>query len=198
MLGKHRLTVHHRTATLLEHYGRGVVGGIIGGLWMVLVAAIYGLISGKGIWFPVNLIGATAMREMQGANVEALAQFNPRLASVGLIIHFLYAICVGFLFAGFLLVLPGRPLLWALVLGPLLWVLAFLALPLFNPVMERNLDPLSFAVAHIFYGLIMGLWVVREHPQLVGEEHPDAPHPSTYAPLLGTIIPSEGVGRRRA
>jgi hypothetical protein len=191
MVGKHRLVLRHGASSMLEHYGRGIVGGMLGGLWMALVATIYGLLSGKGIWFPVNLIGAAAMREMQYASPESLMQFNPRLASVGLIIHFLYAICVGFVFAGFLLVLPGRPLLWAVVLGPLLWALAFLGLPLLNPIMERNVDPLSFAVAHSFYGLIMGLWVVREHPQLVGEEHDDVPHPATYAPLLGTIATAE-------
>lgn len=38
-------------------YRAGMIGGLAGGSAMVLVAIAYGLLSGRGIWFPVNLIG---------------------------------------------------------------------------------------------------------------------------------------------
>jgi hypothetical protein len=58
--------------------------------------------------------------------------------------------------------LPGPPLLWAVIVGPLLWIGATLVgLPLLNPLMERYVDWPSFFVAHVGYSLILGTWVAR-------------------------------------
>jgi hypothetical protein len=146
-------------------YELGVVGGVLGGLGMVLVALIYGLVSGRGIWLPINLIGATVVRDLQQASPEQLMQFHAAAAGVGLMIHLALAALVGWLFVMLLPTLPGNTLVWAVVIGPLLWALAFVIMPLVNPVMGRNIEPISFALAHIFYGLIMGIWVSR-HDQV--------------------------------
>ncbi len=53
-------------------YRAGVVGGALGGLAMVVVALAYGIWSGRGIWLPVNLIGATIVRDMQSASIDTL------------------------------------------------------------------------------------------------------------------------------
>jgi hypothetical protein len=53
-------------------YRAGVVGGALGGLAMVGVALVYGLWSGHGVWLPVNLIGATIVRDLQGASIDRL------------------------------------------------------------------------------------------------------------------------------
>jgi hypothetical protein len=58
--------------------------------------------------------------------------------------------------------LPGTPVIWAITVGPLLWVVAtVITLPLINPLGERIIDWPSFIVAHLAYGLVLGFIVVR-------------------------------------
>ena len=148
--------------TMVYPYSAGIVGGIIGGLAMVVVALAYGIISQKGIWYPVNLIGATLLRDLQGASCADFQQFNLAALIAGLLIHLAISVTLGLLFALLLPTLPGAPALWAIIVGPLLWAIATLvALPLLNPVMERCVDWASFAIAHVAYSLVLGWWVAR-------------------------------------
>lgn len=141
-------------------YRAGMIGGLAGGSAMVLVAIAYGLLSGRGIWFPVNLIGATLVRELQRASPEALMSFHAGAFFAGLLLHAFLSITLGVLYALILPTLPGSPLLWAVIVGPLPWLAAtWIILPIFNPVMVRYVDWPSFALAHLAYGLIMGILV---------------------------------------
>lgn len=143
-------------------YSAGIVGGLLGGLAMVVVALIYGFLSGKGPWYPVNLIGATLLRNLQNAPPEVFQQFNLAALISGLGIHLVISVTLGLLFALVLPTLPGTPYLWAIIVGPLLWLSATLvALPLLNPVMQTYVDWPSFAIAHIAYSLVLGWWVAR-------------------------------------
>jgi hypothetical protein len=143
-------------------YRAGVIGGALGGIAMTAVAVLYGFSSGRGVWLPVNLIGATIVRELQIAPPEQLSAFNPIALIVGLTLHMALSIGLGFVFALLLPTFPGSPLLWAIIIGPLLWALAsILILPLLNPVMAQNVDRLSFFVAHVVYSIVLGWWVAR-------------------------------------
>jgi hypothetical protein len=143
-------------------YTAGLIGGGLGGIAMAIPALAYGLLSGYGIWYPINLVAATLMRQMQGMNRQELAAFNPAALVVGVIIHLVVASAIGLLFALLLPTLPGRPVIWALLVGPMLWFSATLiVLPQVNPVMSQLLDWPSFAVANIVYGLFMGVWVAE-------------------------------------
>jgi hypothetical protein len=143
-------------------YRAGLIGGAWGGLAMIVVAVIYGVSSGRGIWLPVNLIGATLVRDLQSATLDQLSGFNAVALIVGLTLHMVLAVGIGLLFALLLPTLPGSPLLWAIVVGPLLWALAsVLILPLLNPVMAEYVNHTSFFVAHVVYSLILGWWVAR-------------------------------------
>ena len=143
-------------------YRAGVIGGALGGLLMVVVAVLYGLISGRGIWLPVNLIGATIIRDLQTATFEQLTQFHASAFIAGLVLHGALAIGLGFIFALLLPTFPGRPLLWAVTIGTLLWAMAsLLILPLLNPVMHQYVDWPSFIIAHLLYGGMLGWWIGR-------------------------------------
>lgn len=140
----------------------GVYGGLAGGLAMIPVALVYGIASGHGIWYPVNLIAATLFRSWQQASVSQLTQFNYGGLVFGLSIHLVVSMALGFIFAILLPALPKSPIFWAFVVGPVLWAAAtFAALPLFNPVMSQYIDWMSFAVANIVYSFVMGVWVAR-------------------------------------
>lgn len=144
-------------------YKVGLIGGALGGLAMVVVALIYGLLSGRGVWLPVNLIGATLVRDLQGAPLETLSQFNAAALIVGLLLHAALSVGLGFVFALLLPTMPGPPLIWSLTVGPLLWSIAsLLALPAINPVMFEYVDEFSFLIAHVVYGFVLGEWIAHQ------------------------------------
>ena len=150
---------------LVYPYSAGVAGGLLGGLAMTIPALVYGVASGHGPWYPVNLVAATLLPEMRTLPPTALNAFDPIYLAVGLAIHLTVATGLGLIFAMLLPTLPGRPHLWALVIGPLLWLAATaVVLPTINPLMSNLLDWPSFGLANIVYGLTMGLWVARAGP----------------------------------
>jgi len=147
-------------------YRVGVVGGALGGLVMVVVALAYGALSGRGVWLPVNLIGATLVRELQDASIEQIAQFNLAALIAGLALHALLSVGLGFVFAVLLPTMPGPPIIWSLTVGPLLWILAsVLTLPLLNPIMAEHVEVSSFMIAHLAYGLVLG-WYISRQPKI--------------------------------
>jgi hypothetical protein len=151
-----------RVPTTVYPYSAGILGGLWGGLVMIPVALSYGLMSGHGIWYPVNLIAATLIRSWQQVTPELIAQFSLEGLAVGLAIHVAMSVGLGLVFAVLLPTLPGRPQYWAFLVGPILWFGAVYAgLPLLNPIMARNIDLASFAVANILYSLVLGSWVAR-------------------------------------
>lgn len=141
-------------------YISGVIGGFLGGLVMIVPAVAYGWLSGYGPWLPVNLIAATVTPSMQNMTAAELAAFDPLALIFGLTIHIIMATLLGLVLAVLLPTLPGNPLLWSLVIGPLLWLGATaVILPQVNPIMSNLLDFPSFAIANIAYGIVLGLWV---------------------------------------
>jgi hypothetical protein len=143
-------------------YRVGITGGLVAGAVMALAMALWGLLSGNGIWYPVNLIAATFLPELQTAPPEALAQFHLGGAVVGTLIHFTISAVLGLLFAILLPTLPGSTVLWALIVGPLLWVGAqYAILPAVNPRMDELVHQTTFVLAHLAYSLVLGWWVAR-------------------------------------
>ena len=142
-------------------YTAGLIGGAFGGMAMVVVALVYGLINGS-VWLPVNLIGAALVRDLQGASLGTLSQFNFAALMAGLALHTVLSVGLGLIFALLLPTMPGPPIVWSLTVGPLLWGLAgLITLPIIDPVMEQYVDKPSFFVAHLVYGLVLGWWVSR-------------------------------------
>ncbi len=139
----------------------GIAGGLLGGAGVAAVGLTYGLISGN-LWLPVNAVAATVLRDLQRRSPAELSQFDPVAVVVGLALHLAMSIGLGVLFTFILTTLPGRPLYWGPVIGPLLWVGATTAaLPILNPVMAANVEWVSFGLANVLYGLILGWWIDR-------------------------------------
>lgn len=164
MIGRNQLLTSApvRVPATVYPYAAGVYGGLLGGLAMVPVALAYGILSGRGIWYPINLVAATLIRSWQQASPEQVAQFSVGGIVLGLAIHILMSVGLGLLFAVLLPTLPGQPVYWAFLVGPVLWAGAVYAgLPLLNPVMARYIDLPSFAVANIAYSLVLGIRVAR-------------------------------------
>ena len=62
----------------------GIKGGIVGGLVMPLPALAYGLLSGHGIWWPVNLLAGMVLPGVGSMSADELEQFHPTLFVLGI------------------------------------------------------------------------------------------------------------------
>ena len=61
----------------------GVRGGIVGGAAMTVPALLWGLLSGHGIWYPVNLLAGMVLPGVGGMSVHELEQAHAVLLVVG-------------------------------------------------------------------------------------------------------------------
>jgi hypothetical protein len=140
----------------------GLLAGAAAGLAMTLTMAIWGAVTDNGIWYPVNLIAATVLTDLQNAPVAELKTFMPMAALVGTLIHFIISVALALVFDLLLPTLPGHPMVWALIIGPVLWVAAeYAILPILNQRISTAIAPQTFVVAHIVYSLVMGYMIMR-------------------------------------
>ena len=138
----------------------GVWGGIAGGIAMAVIALLYGVISGRGIWYPVNLLGAMVAPGAAGTTLAQLEQFHAATFLAGLAIHAVASLIVGLLFGLLLPTLPGGPVIWGGVVGPLLWTgLIYAFMEVLDPVMNRLVDWPWFIASQFAFGLAAGIVV---------------------------------------
>ena len=97
---------------------------------------LYGVLSGHGLWYPINLLAAGFFPAMAGESTAQLSVFSPAAFAVALVIHVITSLLVGVLYGAMLPMLPRRPILLGGVVAPLLWTgLLHSTLSLINPVM---------------------------------------------------------------
>lgn len=147
----------------------GIIGGLLGGAVMALVAAIAAPVIGHSIWFPLNVAAAGFLPNLQGATMGTLEQFMLDAFIAGLIIHIIVSIVIGLAFTLLLPTLPGPPLVWSVIIGAIMWATAmFLVLPIVNPVMEEYVEPVSFIIGNVAYTVTLGWWITRSEKVRVG------------------------------
>src|ERR1035438_6364491 len=111
----------HRARLPLEIYpiSAGVKGGLAGGVVMAVLAVLYGIISGHGIWYPINLLSAGFFPNM--TTIDQLATFRADAFMIAALLHLICSLLVGLLYGATLPMLPGRPILLGGILAPILW-----------------------------------------------------------------------------
>lgn len=147
----------HRARLPLEVYplSAGVKGGLAGGVAMALLAALYGFVSGHGIWYPVNLLAVGFFPDR--INTEALSAFHWDMLLIASVVHLLCSVLVGLLFSATLPMVPRRPILFGGLIGPALWSgLLHSILDAINPVLNQRIDWRWFVVSQIGFGLVAG------------------------------------------
>jgi hypothetical protein len=154
----------HRAVLPLEiyPYSAGIKGGIAGGFVMAVLAAISGLLLHGSIWYPINILAATAMPSVATLSVAQLSAFDPRVFIMALIIHGAVSLLVGLLYGILLPVLPRNPVFFGGLIAPLLWTgLLYSSLKVINPVLDARIEWGSFIICQIGFGLTAGLVVAR-------------------------------------
>jgi hypothetical protein len=154
-----------RASLPLETYpiSAGVKGGLAGGAVMAVLAAVFGLLSGNGIWYPMNLLVAGLLPPAAGDSAIQIGTFHLQQFLVAVPLHLMISLLVGLLYGVMLPIAPKRPILLGGIVTPLLW--SFLihgCLAVINPVMNQRIDWLWFVLSQIGFGVAAGLVVVRQ------------------------------------
>jgi hypothetical protein len=137
----------------------GVMGGMAGGVAMAVLAILYGVVSGHGIWYPINLLAAGFF---PSASIAELSSFHLGFFGIALAIHTTTSLLVGVLYGAMLPMIPRRPILLGGLIGPLLWTgLLHSSLELINPLLAARIDWWWFAVSQVGFGVLAGLVVSR-------------------------------------
>ena len=138
----------------------GIKGGLAGGAVMALLAAVYGILSGNGIWYPMNLLVAGLFPTMATETANQIGAFNVYRFLVAVPMHLLISLLVGLLYGAMLPMLPRRPVLLGGFAAPLLWSgLIYGMLAFVNPVMNQHVDWIWFVASQIGFGVVAGVVV---------------------------------------
>ena len=144
----------------------GVRGGIFGGLAIPVPALIYGLVSGHGIWYPVNLLAGMVVPSVDKLTVTELERFSPTLLIAGIFIHAAVSVSFGLMYGVLLPTLPEipKPFAWGGLLMPLLWTaVSFSLMAVVNPTLQKGVEWPSFIASQFVFGIVAALVVVQAH-----------------------------------
>jgi hypothetical protein len=148
----------------------GVKAGILGGLLMPGPAVIYGALSGRGIWFPVNLL-VEMVGLGSGLSGEQLQDFQLRHLITAMVIHAALSIAFGLALWALLRAVRRSPglqtqavgqLLTAGLLPPILWsALTYGFVGIVNPLLERYVNWPWFIASQFVFGITAAVVVIR-------------------------------------
>jgi hypothetical protein len=144
----------HRNRNL-GHAQAGALGGLVGGVVMTGPAILWGVWSGRGIWYPVNLLAGMVVPGIDRVSVEQLDRFHANWFVAATIIHLAMAIGFGIFYGLFLHKLPkiSGALTWGGLLFPILWTgVTFGLMGVVNPVLQAKVDWPWFVVSQFVFG----------------------------------------------
>jgi hypothetical protein len=153
----------HRARLPLEIYpvSAGVKGGLAGGVAMAVLAMLYGIVSGHGIWYPINLLSVGFFPDIK--TTEQIAAFHGTSLILATMIHLVTSLLVGLLYGVALPMFPRHPILFGGVIAPVLWSgLLHSVLDVINPVMNQRIDWPWFVISQIAFGIVAGIVVSRQ------------------------------------
>ncbi len=163
-----------RLPTKVHPISAGVRGGIVGGMVMPVPALVYGLLSGHGIWYPVNLLAGMVLPGIGRMTGTELEQFRLSLFLLGVFIHAVLSVVLGLIYGVLLPTLPAipRPIAWGGLLMPLLWTgVSFAMMGSVNPMLAKGVDWPWFIASQVLFGVSAAIVIIRSpglHPVFAG------------------------------
>jgi hypothetical protein len=142
----------------------GVAGGLAGGAAMALPAVLWAAASGRGFWYPVNLLAAMLLPgpgKLEGAE---LGSFHPNWFLAASAVHAVLCVCFGVLFALMTPRLPPMPgpIVWGGLVLPLVWTgIAYGLMGVVNPVLQERVDWAWFIASQFVFGVAAAVVVLR-------------------------------------
>jgi hypothetical protein len=151
----------------------GIKGGLAGAAVMALLAGAYGLFSGNGIWYPMNLLVAGFFPEMATQTATQIGAFHLNEFVVAIALHLVISLTAGLLYGAMLPMLPKHPILLGGFVAPLVWSgLIYSILDVVNPVMNHLINWLWFVLSQIGFGITAGLVVTVQERILTDQNLP--------------------------
>ena len=157
---------------------------------MPIPALAYGILSGHGLWFPINLLAGMAVPGISGETQAQLEQFSLGALILATFIHATLSVTFGLLFgvvSPTLPPLPGGPVIAGGVLMPLLWTgLCYGFMGIINPLLGEHVNWPWFIASQVVYGLAMSIVVINSEkvpiaPVGEGPSLPDGGHEHVQA-----------------
>jgi hypothetical protein len=150
----------------------GIKGGLAGSVAMAVLACLYGLLKQRSIWYPINLLAATAYSQSLEFRTASLSAFHLSSFLIAAAIHVFTSLLIGLLYGAMLPMVPRRPILLGGVVAPILWTgLLHSILGLINPLLDARIDWPWFIASQFAFGIVAGLVVARQErvgtPQFV-------------------------------
>src|SRR6266446_783496 len=168
----------------------GIKGGFAGAVAMAVLACAYGVFKAGSIWYPVNLLAATAYAQSLKLSPVQLNSFHSDSFAIALTLHGIGSIFVGLLYGAMLPMFPRRPIVLGGLIAPVLWSgLLYTILGLLNPLLASHIDWYWFFASQLAFGIVAGLVVVRQQSIPTRENVSFVLRAGIEAP--GTIPPRE-------
>jgi hypothetical protein len=149
----------------LETYpvSAGVKGGLAGSVAMAVLACLYGILKQGSIWYPINLLAATAYFQSAKLDSASLHAFYLGTFLFACVLHLVTSLLVGLLYGAMLPMFPRRPILLGGIIAPIMWTgLLYSVLGLINPLLNERIDWRWFVASQFAFGIVAGLVVVRQ------------------------------------
>ena len=181
-----RLAVGSMRAWLpLEIYpvSAGIKGGVAGSVAMAFLAMLYGYVSHKSIWYPINLLVAGFSPSAIDPGLAALTAFHLNALLLATVIHLSTSLLAGLLYGATLPMIPRHPVLLGGLVAPAVWSgLLYTTLDIINPVLNRHINWPWFVISQVGFGVVAGIVVARQSRIATSQRLPFAIRAGIEAP----------------
>ena len=169
----------------------GIKGGLAGSVAMAVLACAYGVLKVGSIWYPINLLAASAYAQSIRLGPEQLKSFHGDSFAIACGLHLLLSTLVGLLYGAMLPMFARRPIVLGGLIAPPLWSgLLYTILGLLNPTLASHIDWHWFVASQVAFGVVAGMVVMRQAKMPTRENLSFALRAGIEAP--GIMPPHEG------
>ena len=131
---------------------------------MAVPALLWAAASGRGFWYPVNLLAAMAVSGPGTLEAAELGRFHPEWFFAAGAVHAVVSVCFGVLFALMTSRLPHipAPIAWGGLVLPLVWTgTSYGLMGIANPVLQERVSWAWFIVSQFVFGVVAAMVVLR-------------------------------------